>query len=56
MPDLYSEKCEFDANEYQTWHLDYRFNLDADVSIANHKCENFALKNKSFLDLSAKDL
>jgi hypothetical protein len=56
MPDLYSDEYEFDANEYQKWHLDYRFNLDACANIANHKCENYASKDKSFLDLSAKDL
>jgi hypothetical protein len=56
MPDLYSDEYEFDANEYQKWHLDYRFNLDACANIANHKCENHASKDKSFLDLSAKDL
>jgi len=54
--DLYSDEYEFDANEYQKWHLDYRFNLDACASIANHKCENYASKDESFLDLSAKDL
>ena len=56
IPDLFSDECEFDANEYRKWHLGYRFNLDACVSIANHKYENYASKNKSFLDLSAKDL
>ena len=56
MPDLYSDEYEFDINEYQKWHLDYRFNLDACASFANHKCENYASKDKSFLDLSAKDL
>ena len=56
MPDLYSDEYEFDINEYQKWHLDYKFNLDACASIANHKCENYASKDKSFLDLSAKDL
>ena len=25
---LYSDADEFDANEYQKWHLDYTFNLD----------------------------
>ena len=56
IPDLYSDEYEFDANEYQKWHLDYRFNLDAAASITNHKCENYASKDKSFLDLSAKGL
>ncbi len=56
IPDLYSDKYEFDANEYQKWHLEYKFNMDAAVNITNHKCENFASKDKSFLDLSAKDL
>jgi hypothetical protein len=56
MPDLYSDEYEFDANEYKKGHLDYRFNLDACASVANHKCENYASKDKSFLDLSAKDL
>ena len=56
MPDLYSNKYEFDAKEYQKWPLDYRFNLDACVGSAHHKCENYASKDKSFLDLSAKDL
>ena len=55
-PDLYSDEYEFDANEYQKWHLDYKFNLDAAASVSNHKCENYASKDKSFLDLSAKDL
>ncbi len=27
IPDLYSDEYEFDTNEYQKWHLDYRFNL-----------------------------
>ncbi len=54
--DLYSDEYEFDANEYQKLHLDYRFNLDAAASISNHKCDNYASKDKSFLDLFAKDL
>jgi hypothetical protein len=56
IPDLYSNEYEFDANEYQKWHLEYKFTLDAAANITNHKCENFASKDKSFLDLSAKDL
>ena len=56
MPDIYSDEYEFDANEYQEWHLDYRFNLDVCASIANHKCENYASKDKSFHDRSVKDL
>ena len=56
IPGLYSDEYEFDANEYQKWHLDYKFNLDAAASIINHKCENYASKDKSFLDLSAEDL
>ena len=56
IPDLYSDEYEFDANEYQKWHLDYKFNLDAAASILNHKCDNYASKDKSFLDLSAEDL
>jgi len=45
-----------DANEYQKWHLDYKFNLLAAASITNHKCDNYASKNKSLLDLYADDL
>ncbi len=30
--------------------------MDAVANITNHKCANFASKDKSFLDLSAKDL
>ncbi len=56
IPDLYSDEYEFDANEYQKWHLDHRFNLDAAASIKNHKCDNYASKDKSFLDLSAEDI
>ena len=57
LPDLYSDECEFDANEYQNWHLDYRLNLlDAAASITNYKCDNYASKDKSFLDFSANDL
>ena len=56
IPDLYSDEYEFDANEYQKWHLDYRFNLDAAASISNHKCDNYASKDKSFLEHSAEDL
>ena len=56
MHELYSDEYEFDANGYQKWHLDYRFNLDASASIANHECENYASKNKWFLEFSAKDL
>jgi hypothetical protein len=56
IPGLYSDEYEFDTNEYQKWHLDYKFNLDAAASIINHKCENYASKDKSFLDLSAEDL
>ena len=26
IPDLYSDEYEFDADEYQKWHLDYIFN------------------------------
>ena len=26
IPDLYSGEHEFDANEYQKWHLEYKFN------------------------------
>jgi hypothetical protein len=37
IPDLYSGEYEFDANGYQKWHLDYRFNLDAAAIILNHK-------------------
>ena len=39
IPDLYSDEYELDANEYQKWHRDYRFNLDAAASISNHKCD-----------------
>ncbi len=56
IPDLYSDEYEFDANEYQKWHLDCRFNLDAAASIINHKCDNYASKDKSFHDLSAEHL
>ncbi len=56
IPDLYSDEYEFHVNEYQKWHLEYKFNLDAAANITNHKCENFASKDKSFLDLFAKDL
>jgi hypothetical protein len=56
IPNLYSDEYEFDANEYRKWHLDYRFNLDAAASITNHKCNNYASKDKSFLELSAEDL
>jgi hypothetical protein len=38
------------------WHLDYKFNLDAGASVSNHKCENYASKDKSFLDFTAKGL
>jgi hypothetical protein len=51
IPDLYSDEYEVDANENQKWHLDYRFNLDAAASILNHKCDKYASKDKSFLDL-----
>ncbi len=56
IPDLYSDEYEFDANEYQKWHLDYRFKLDAAANITNHKSDNYASKEKLFLDLSAEDL
>ncbi len=56
IPDLYSDEYELDANEYKKWHLKYKFNLNADANITNHKCEDFASKDKSFLDLSVKDL
>ena len=56
IPDLYSDEYEFDANESQKWHLDYSFNLDAAANITNHKSDNYASKDKSFLDLSAEDL
>ena len=51
IPDLDSDEYEFDAHEYQKWHLDYRFNLDAAASILNHKCDKYASREKSFLDL-----
>jgi hypothetical protein len=54
--DLYSDEYEFEANEYQKWHLEYKFNLDAASSNTNPKCEVYYSKDKSFLDLSAKDL
>jgi hypothetical protein len=56
IPDLYSDEYEFDANGYQKWHLEYKFNFDAAANITNHKCDNFESKDKSFLDRSAKDL
>jgi len=56
IPDLYSDEYEFDANEHQKWHVDYRFNVDAAASITYHKCDNYASKDKSFLDLYAEDL
>ncbi len=34
--DLYSDEYEFDANEYQKWHLEYKINLDAASSNTNH--------------------
>jgi hypothetical protein len=56
IPDLYSDEYEFDTSEYQKWHLDYKFNLDAAASVSNHKCVDYASKNKSFFDFTAKDL
>ncbi len=29
IPDLYSDEYEFDDNEYQKLHLEYKFNLNA---------------------------
>jgi hypothetical protein len=56
IPNLYSDEYECDANENQKWHLEYKVNLDAASSNTNHKCEVYYSKDKSFLDLSAKDL
>ena len=56
IPDLSSDEYDFDANEYQKWHLEYKFKLDAASSNTNHKCEVYYSKDKSFIDLSAKDL
>ncbi len=49
IPDLYSDEYEFGAHEYQKWHLDYRFNLDAAPSILNHKCDEYASKENFLL-------
>jgi hypothetical protein len=54
--DLYSDEYELDANDYQKWHLEYKFNLDAPSINTKHKCEVYYSKDKSFLDPSAKDL
>jgi hypothetical protein len=56
IPDLYSDEYEFDTNEYQKWHLDYKFNLDDAASVSKHKCVDYASKDKSFLDFTTKDL
>ena len=56
IPDLYSDEYEFDSNEYQRLHALYRFNFDAAASPLNHKCKEYASKDRSFLTFSAKDL
>jgi len=54
IPDLYSDEHEFDTSEYQKWHLDYNFNLDAAASVSNYKCVNYASKTNHSLILPIK--